>query len=167
MPDVGRCELIAGEIIHLASASWRHGILTGRIGWKITAFVESHDLGEIAAAKTGFIIARNPDTVRAPNVAFVRKARSESAPERGFFDGPPDLAVEVISPDDTWSQVVAKAKQWLAAGAVSVWLADPQTKTIHVYRTAAPVMIYQCGDTLINEPTLPGFTLKLANIFKT
>lgn len=149
----------------MAPASGGHGGVAGSIFGYIWQYLQTHPVGRAFAAETGFIIARNPDTVRAPDVAVLRTARLAMVPKRGFVPGPPDLAVEVISPDDSWSEVIAKAEQWLAAGAVSVWVANPETTTIHVYRAGAQVLVYQINDTLTNEPVLPGFELKLADVF--
>src|SRR4051812_24414815 len=103
MGDIGRCELVHGEIIHMAPAGAEHGGIVGEIHGRIWAHVRQNGLGKVYAAETGFTIARNPDTTRAPDVAFVRHERVPKTPRRGFFDGPPDLAIEVVSPGDSHS----------------------------------------------------------------
>ena len=127
--------------------------------------MKAHKLGRVYPGDTGFIIHRKPDTVRVPDVAFVRKQRVPRSAHRGYFDGAPDLAVEVISPGDSWSQVLAKKADWLNAGAVAVWVADPPSKTIHVYHANQPAIIYQSNDDLHDETILPGFVLQLAEVF--
>src|SRR5690606_13059569 len=116
---------------------------------------------KVYAAETGFIIARNPDRVRAPDVAFVRRERLLKEPQRGFFEGPPDLAVEVVSPNDTHAEVAAKVEQWLAAGTVSVWVVDPLNRTLDLHRGGSAIVRLHQDDELRDEPTLPGFALKL------
>ena len=151
----------------MSPASANHGVVTIRLGGFIWNFVERHDLGAVFAAETGFKIGSNPDTVRAPDVSFVEKRRlAGGLPARGFFIGPPDLAVEVISPDETRRKVVAKAKLWLQKGCKSVWVVDPVARTIEIYRPRRKAILLRNGDTLRDEPTLPGFSLPLKLIFK-
>lgn len=165
MGDIGRCELIDGEIIHMAPAGAEHGNIAARLLVRIGGFVEKHSIGNAYAAETGFTITRNPDTTRAPDVGFVSKERLPRISKRGFFDGAPDLAVEVMSPDDRVSEVIAKVDQWLAAGTMSVWIVDPPNKTIEIYRRDAQLLRYRAGDVLRDEPTLPGFELAINEVF--
>ncbi len=168
MGDIGRCELIRGEIIHMAPAGAEHGDVAARLLLHVMVFVDAHNLGKVFATDTGFIIERNPDTVRAPDVAFVRKDRlTQGNLPRGFFPGPPDLAIEVVSPSDSLSDVTVKVDQWLAAGATSVWVVDPPNRTIAVYRADNRVLRYRNADELRDEPTLPGFSLRLDAVFGT
>jgi Uma2 family endonuclease len=167
MGDIGRCELIQGEIIRMAPAGAEHGNTAGEIFGRIWMFVREQNLGEVYAADTGFIIARNPDTVRAPDVAFVRKDRVPAQPRRGFFDGAPDLAVKVVSPGDTHSELSAKVNQWLAAGAVSVWVVDPPNQVVDVHHAGDRVERYRVADILRDEAILPGFSVAVSEIFRT
>jgi Uma2 family endonuclease len=165
MGDIGRCELIKGEIVRMAPAGADHGDITAEITFLITKFVKEHQLGKIYAAETGFTIERNPDTTRAPDVGFVRNDRIPARGGRGFFNGYPDLAVEVVSFNDLASEVTAKVEQWLASGTTSVWVVDPRTRTIDVYRRGENVVRYRSHDELRDEPTLPGFVLVLDDLF--
>lgn len=119
----------------------------------------------MVGAETGFTICRNPDTVRAPDIAFVSAGRvARQVP--AFFPGHPDLAVEVVSPGgDTVAEVTEKVDQWLAAGTMSVWVANPTNRSLVVYRAENYVMQYRVGDMLSDEPTLPGFILEIATIY--
>jgi len=166
MGDIGRCELIDGEIIHMAPAGAQHGGIAGQVYGYIWTFATARKLGKVYIAETGFIIKHNPDTVRGPDVAFVQSARLPNTADPGFFDGPPDLAVEVCSPSDRWWDVLAKVDQWLAAGAISVWGVDPPSQSIEIYRRQSQPVRYHAGQQLADEPTLPGFTLDVADIFK-
>jgi len=166
MGDIGRCELIEGKIIHMAPAGAQHGDIAMEIAFRIKAFTSANKLGKVYAAETGFIIKRNPDTVRAPDVAFVQSNRLPNIVDPGFFNGPPDLAVEVSSPNDRWSDVLAKVDQWLAAGAISVWVVDPPSQSIEIYRRQSLTVRYHAGQQLADEPTLPGFALDVAEVFK-
>ena len=149
----------------MAPAGAEHGDVAGQVFYLIRSYLEDHPLGKVYAAETGFTIARNPDTIRAPDVAFVRQDRVPRTPRRGFFDGPPDLAVEVVSPSDRHSDINAKVDQWLTAGATSVWVVDPPNRSIVVHRAGGQLLRYQGDQELRDEPTLPGFILKLADLF--
>ena len=119
----------------------------------------------VTAAETGFQIGHDPDTVRAPDVGFIRADRVPRVRTRGFFQGPPDLAVEVVSPTDRAGEVLAKVRNWLAAGCQVVWVADPTSQTITVYRGShEPVMLTNV-DELTDDAFLPGFRLAVADVF--
>ena len=160
MGGIGRCELIDGEVVQMAPAGAEHGDVAGEFLRRIANHVIDHRLGKVYAAETGFILRRNPDHVRAPDVAFVRTERLPSGVRRGFFDGPPDLAVEVVSPSDTLSEVRAKVDDWLASGTISVWVVDPPNRSIEVYRQGNQIFRYRNSVELCDEPTLPGFVLR-------
>ena len=109
----------------MSPSGYEHGVVAGRIHGFLFSFVRKKRLGMVTAAETGFQIGHNPDTVRTPDVGFIRADRVPSARTRGFFPGPPDLAVEVVSPTDRGGEVLAKVRNWLAAGCQVVWVADP------------------------------------------
>lgn len=163
---LGRCELVRGELIMMSPASPLHGRIANRVASIITNFVDAHRLGAVFAAETGFIIERDPDTVRAPDVSFLRTERATNLPKRGFYPGPPDLAVEVLSPDDTASEVLDKVAQWLEAGTVSVWVIDPQRRTLTVSRADQPSRTLRDHEELADEPLLPGLRVQVAELFK-
>jgi Uma2 family endonuclease len=167
MGDIGRCELLKGEIHHMPPAGAEHGSVALELAYRIKIHVEAHKFGEVFAAETGFIIARGPDTVRAPDVGFVGGDRLPLGRVKGYFPGPPDLAVEVVSPNDTASEVATKVDEWLSAGAILTWVVDPASRTIVVHRAGTQAFRYRAIDTLTDEPTLPGFTLELRSIFKS
>ena len=102
----------------------------------------------------------------APDVAFVAKDRLPSPLPKGFFVGPPDLAVEVLSPEDRPSGVKAKVRDWLDAGCRLVWLVDPRRQTVEVYQNSGEAKVLRGSDTLSGEPLLPGFSLVVAEIFR-
>ena len=165
MPNLGRCELVRGELIMMSPAGFPHGEIAIRIGRYLDAFVDEHGLGSVAAAETGFILARDPDTVRAPDVAFVRGNRLPHESEAGFFDGAPDLAVEVLSPGDRSGDVRAKTEEWLEAGCLVVWIVDPKNRTITVHRSGWPEEFLSMTETLTADEILPGFQLPVAKVF--
>jgi Uma2 family endonuclease len=162
-----RYELIAGELKTMSPASWRHGSVAGRISSRLAENVERHNLGVTFIAETGFLLARDPDTVRAPDAAFIRKDHLPAQPPReAFWPGAPDLAVEVVSPGDTVSEVDETVKAWLDAGAMMVWVANPKWQTITVYRSATDIKVLTAGDELTGDHVVAGFSCPVAEIFR-
>jgi Uma2 family endonuclease len=163
--DIGRSELIYGELRMMSPAGAPHGVVAARLAQFLGHFVDAQDLGLVFGAETGFTIERDPDTVRAPDASFVRKERVKGGLKRGFFEGVPDLAAEVVSPDDTRREIAEKVNMWLANGCKSCWIADPQAKTISVQYPDGRRALFHESDTLVDE-TLPGFALPLAKVFR-
>jgi len=150
----------------MTPAGSEHGRVAINIGAALRDFVKQHSLGVVWGAETGFLIEQDPDTVRAPDVAFVRRNRMpDPMPTEGFFPGTPDLAVEVLSPSDRASEVFDKVEQWLDSGAIAVWVLDPVRKTVAVYNRTSPVTTLGLSDTLSDETLLPAFNLPVAEIF--
>lgn len=117
------------------------------------------------AQDTGFRIARYPDTVRGPDVAFVARDRASRIPERGYADLAPDLVAEILSPGDAAADVLAKVADWLAAGTRLVWLVDPERSLVHVYRPDGSLTVLRKEDSLDGESVLPGFRCPVGSIF--
>ncbi|MCC6124668.1 MAG: Uma2 family endonuclease [Pirellulales bacterium] len=164
--DIGPSALIQGELVLMSPTGYNHGWIANNIGIALGIFVKSKKLGRVSSSEAGFYIARNPDTVRAPDVAFVRAERIPPGGQKKFFEGPPDLAVEVLSPDDRSSEVNAKIRDWLQAGCVQVWVVDPQTESVMVYRSPRDIAVFAEQDILTAPELLPGFSLPVAEIFE-
>jgi len=161
-----RYELIRGKLITMAPAGSEHGHLALGLGARIRIFVENHELGVAFAAETGFILERNPDLVRAPDVGFVRKERlPEGSLPSTYFPGAPDLAVEVVSPHDAAADVQNKVQDWLTHGTQLVWVVEPKSQTVTVFRADGSARVLKPGDTLEGENVLPGFTFEVAKLF--
>jgi len=168
LPDIPDCyELVDGELIMMMSpAGWLHGHLVSKIGAVIGAYVEDKKLGMAFGEQTGFILTRNPDTVRAPDAAFVREERIPR--ERSltdYFPGGPDLAVEVLSPSNRASTMKRKIAQYFAAGTRLIWVVDPKAKMITVHAPAREPVTLREGDALDGEDVLPGFRYSIAQLF--
>lgn len=167
LPDDGqKHELVTGELTQMPPSGFLHGTIAMDFGGIIREHVKKYDLGVVCAAETGFKLRQNPDTVRAPDVAFVSKARilAQGKPEK-FWEGAPDLAVEVVSPNDRFDEVVEKVQEYLAAGARLVWVALPRSKSIMVYHPSGEIKILREGDELQGEDVLPGFVCLVQKVF--
>jgi Uma2 family endonuclease len=166
LPDDGlRHELVEGELRTMTPAGAEHGRVAARITARIVVHAELHALGEAYAAETGFILRRGPDTVRAPDVAFVATDRLPPEPEPGFGRIVPDLVVEVVSPWDRASEVASKAEAWLDAGVRLVWVVDPQARLAAVHHPGGLVTVLREDGELDGEDVLPGLRLPLAALF--
>jgi Uma2 family endonuclease len=116
--------------------------------------------------EVGFVLEHDPDTVRAPDVAFVTAARVPDATSRGkYFDGAPDLAVEVVSPGDTAAEVLEKVQEYLAAGCQMVWVIESKTRTVVSYRPDGSAKVLREDDQLSGEDVLPGFSVPVRRVF--
>lgn len=162
---LGRCELIRGALTMMTPAGFEHGRIVMRLGHRLESFVEPRGLGVVCGGDPGFIISRNPDTVRAPDIAFVRMSRAPRQTHRGYLEGPPDLAVEVLSPNDRPGEVRAKVQDWLTAGCEAVWVVDSQERVVSVYGPAGECQVLRSGDALNGGQLLPEFSLAVAEIF--
>lgn len=167
--DLGPCELVGGTLVMMSPAGFEHGVITQRIAAFLHAYVATRRLGVVTAAETGFLLARSPDTVRAADVAFVAEHRLPPGRTVGFFEGAPDLAVEVLSPselrdDAARARATAKVAGWLAAGCLEVWSVDPGSRTVTVHAASR-------GSTLVGEAgsfvstAVPGLSVTLADLF--
>lgn len=166
VPDE-KTELVNGEVLRMSPAGGEHGVIALRIGAWLLMFVEEHQLGVVCAAETGFLVRRNPDTVRAPDAAFVSRGRmgEEGAPKK-FWPFAPDLAVEVVSPSETTEQTQERVRDWFAAGAQAVWVLFPGTATVHAYRSPSEARILQRGDLLTGDGDLTGFSCPVVALFR-
>ena len=161
-----RYELIAGNLRTLPLAATDHSAIALTIGATIHLFAEDHSSGSAFGAGAGFLLTRNPDTVRAPDAAFVSQARlPESGVPAGYFPGAPDLAVEVVSPGDTAGEVEEKVQMWLAHGGSLAWVIYPATRTVTVYRRDGSAHVLHNSDLLDGEAMLPGFTFPVDRLF--
>jgi len=161
-----RYELVRGELVPMTPTTVLHGKLLIRVGHFITEFVDKHDLGEIYGGDPGFVLASDPDVVRAPDVAFVQKERIKDVPETGFWAIAPDLVVEIISPSESAGMIHDKVTDYLAAGVRLVWLVYPRSQTAQVYRSFTQSRLLTPADSLEGEDVLPGFSLPLKDLFK-
>jgi Uma2 family endonuclease len=161
MPDDGyRYELVRGELRKMSPAGADHGDVSAAIIASLRPYARERRLGKVFSTDTGFRVGRNPDTVRAPDAAFVRRERVVKTAK--FFEGPPDIVFEVVSPNDSYTEVGAKTDEWLRAGVHVVVIVDPQRERVTIHRTNATE---QVSDAIAIEDLVPGWRLPLAELF--
>lgn len=168
LPDDGkRYELIEGVLIEMSPAGATHGFVALNAAVILRQFVHSHGLGVAFAAETGFILSTDPDTVRAPDVAFVAAERLPAGDlPAGYMRLTPDLVVEVVSPSDTTSELQSKVFTWLDAGCRLVWVVYPATRSVTIYRSREDVRVLRGEDTLDGSPVFDGFSAKVRDLFR-
>jgi Uma2 family endonuclease len=161
-----RYELVKGELRKMSPSGSEHGVVIMNLAAPLAQHVKANKLGLVFGAETGFKIARNPDTVLAPDIAFVRLERiPESGIPKAFWPGAPDLAVEVVSPGDTLVEVDEKVEEWLKAGASAVWVVNPKQRAVTVYRSLKSAEKFMDQDELDGQDVVPGFRCCVAEIF--
>ena len=163
--DGSRYELSKGELLPMTPVGVRHAAVVSNLDRLLGDFVRKNNLG-LVSPEIGFRLKQYPDTLRAPDLAFIAKQMYEKTgvPER-FANFPPDLAVEVLSPEDTVSELTRKVEEYLAAGVPLVWIADPATQTVTVYRSLQDVKVLTADKELDGSPVFSGFRVKIAEIF--
>ena len=163
--DGYRYELVRGVLRKMAPAGRVHGKRGNRVNYSLSAHVYQNDLGEVYLAESGFHLETDPDHVLAPDIAFVTREQEDAFPDvDGFFPGPPDLAVEVISPSDRLTEVAEKVREWLNAGARMVIVVNPRDRTVQVHTPDTVVTLTE-ADTLDGGDVVPGWRLPVADIF--
>jgi Uma2 family endonuclease len=168
MPNDRRRELVCGEVREMAPAGADHGDVTNNFSVLLTTHVKANKLGKVFAAETGFVLRRSPDTVRAADCSFVSHKRIEwvGGVPKGFFPTGPDLAVEVVSPNDTLTEVEAKVDEWIAAGASAAVVINPARRSVTVHAAGKQPLVLRVGDTLDLSFVVPGFGCQVAEIFE-
>lgn len=159
-------ELIRGRLFEMEPPGAEHGVVAMEIGSRLREHVRAHGLGLAFAGEIGFKLESDPDTVRAPDAGFIVQARvDETGIPRGYWPGPPDLAIEVVSPNDRRTKVEAKALDWLAAGTRIVVVIDPPIRTATVYRSRDDVRIVTGSEPLDLDDVVSGFHPPLSELF--
>ena len=165
MPGSRHQELVRGEVVERRLSGGVHGVVTARIGLILDHWAE-RALGGAVGVKSGFILARDPDTVRGPDVYYVRAERvAEDGVPEGFWRIAPDVVVEVVSPDDTAKEVRTKVREYLAAGTGAVWVVYPSTQEVIVHTPDGLARTFGAEATLETPDVLPGFSCPVSAIF--
>jgi Uma2 family endonuclease len=165
MGDIGSCELIDGRIVPMSPTGGEHADLESELDLALRLFVRQYKLGRVLVGEVGIYTQRNPDRVRGADLAFFSKARLPGRAPKGFLEVAPELVVEIMSPEDRWAEVEQKVVEYCAIGVLWVWVVDPKSRTVSVYRSPTEVQKFAEGDTLVGEGVLQGFALLIADIF--
>jgi len=161
-----RHELINGELVTVPLPKAPHARAATRLGAPLVQFVEDHDLGEVYIGDVGYQLTWNPDTALGPDVSFMSKQRLKEMGEvEGYWQGPPDLAVEVLSAGDRRGKVNKEISLWLGSGTKQVWIVDPKHRTVMIYRSESDTTTFSGSDYLESQDLFPGFRLSLDRIF--
>lgn len=167
MGNIGRCELVEGKIVYMSPTGLDHGSYEVNMAQSLKAFVKRRKLGKVVSGEVGVFTRRNPDTVRGVDVAFISHERlAQRKRQQGFLDVAPELIVEIMSPDDRWSEVKQKLKEYFAIGVQLVWVVDPGDWTVYAYRSMTDVREFTGADTLTGDEVLPGFAVPVAELFE-
>ena len=159
-----RHELVKGQVITMSLPASVHGLVTSNVILLLGGYVKQHALG-VVMSEMGFKLASNPDTVRGPDAAFLRAERIAGGLPRGFWNGAPDLAIEVLSPDDRPSAMRDKIAEYLAVGVALVWVVDPARRRVTAHRRLSlPVTLHE-HDTLTASDVVPGFSCTVRELF--
>ena len=158
-----RYQLVKGELLTMPLAGAQHGAVTMKLSILLGNHVIANNLGTVFAAETGFKLENDPDTVLGPDISFVARDRSGDI-SAGYYPGPPDLAVEVVSPSDRRSKVERKAGLWLSLGAKSIWLVHPQRRSVEVWHAGGARRMFSGSEELV-DVTVPGFRVPVSEIF--
>ncbi|MEX1094405.1 MAG: Uma2 family endonuclease [Planctomycetales bacterium] len=167
LPDTKPYELVRGELVEMNRPTFAHGRVCINIGYELESWARKCSAGMVVSNDSGVVTTRNPDSVRGPDVAFVR---AERVPPRHllkqWLDIPPDLIVEVLSPGDRWRAMVAKVGEYLESGVREVWIADPSRRELHIFRPdRAPVLVTD-QEAVASESVLPGFSCRVGEFFR-
>ncbi len=164
--EEARYELVEGELCPVAPLSFEHCDVAMEIGARLRMYAREHGLGR-AVSEVDFRIAANPDTVRRPDVALVRSERLPAEDRRrSYYEGPPDLAVEVVSPSDSHGAVHEKALSWVRAGVHLVWVVEPLVRIVTVYSPDHAPEVLTVDDLLDGGDVVPGFSLPVRELFE-
>jgi Uma2 family endonuclease len=159
-------ELVRGKLIVREPPSTYHGSVQSILNVLVGSYVRAHTLGAVFGQDTGFKIASDPDTVRAPDLAFVDRARVAQIARRGYAALAPDLVAEILSPDDRPGEVLTKVGEWLEAGVRLAWVIDPDRRVATVYRDDGDVVTVSSDADVHGEAVLPGFSFRLSELFE-
>jgi Uma2 family endonuclease len=166
IPNLGPCELVKGKIVLGSPTGATHGGSESRFCHVLQSFVMPRKLGEVLVGEVGIYTGRDPDTVRGADVVFISSDRyARRTREKAYLDVAPELVVEILSPGDRRKDVLQKIEEYFACGVLRVWIADPATRTIRVHRSPGESRLLGVDDDLTCDEVLPGFRVRVADLF--
>jgi Uma2 family endonuclease len=164
-PDLEPCELIDGRVVPRMPTGDEHGDLEAELSMRLRLYGKDSKRGRALGGEVGIYIRRNPDTVRAADVAFISKERDLQPRAKGFFEVAPELVVEILSPDHRSGRLDEKLRDYFSAGVQVVWVVDPEKRRVLVHRSLSDVAVLDERQVLTDEDLLPGFSLPLSELF--
>ena len=165
-PDLRRFELVEGRLVEMSPVGPEHGRVVVQLGSLLQRHLRGRRLG-IVGTEIGFTLTSNPDTVRGPDLAFIRQDRLLSLRRHGFVNGPPDLAIEVLSPDDRPGEIRTKIDEYLTGGVPLVVIVDPDERTVTLRPRGAPAKTLRNPDEVLDlSLVIDGFRCRLEEIFE-
>jgi len=166
MGDIGPCELVKGKVAQMSPTGEKHGAIESNLVIRLGSFVKKRGLGCIRSGEVGIYTHRNPDTVRGVDVLYISKERYEKVRSASFLDVAPELVIEILSPDDRWANIMEKLHEYFESGVLVVWIVDAKARHAYAYRSVTDVKKFLLDDDLIAEDILPGFSMKVADLFE-
>jgi len=160
-------ELVEGRIKPMSPTGFAHGQYEVNFAQRLQRFVEQQKTGKVVTGEVGIYIRRDPDTIRAADVAYISNERlAQRQKKKGYLDVAPEIVVEIMSPDDNWSEVMQKMREYFSIGVKLIWVADPEAKTIYAYRSMTEVREFKMGEALTADEMLAGFSVPVAELFE-
>ncbi len=166
MGDIGPCELIDGRIVPMIPAGGVHGVIEAKLAWRLGGFIEQNQLGFSMVGEVGIHTRWNPDRVRGADFAFWTAEQFPDGPPVGFSEVAPYLAIEIVSPSNSWEEIREKIAEYFSIGAEQVWIVEPANRAVLIYHTATQFSVLNEGNTITGEGLLAGFSLAVADLFQ-
>ncbi|MBW8878869.1 MAG: Uma2 family endonuclease [Acidobacteria bacterium] len=164
-PDLNPCELVNGRVVPTMPTGGKHGEIELELGARLRSYGKELKRGRALGGEVGIYIRRDPDTVRAADLLYISEERFARLRSPGYLEIAPELVVEILSPDDRWSEVMEKVSDYFEAGVVRVWVLDPKPRRVFVYRSPAEFVQLEAAQILTDEEILPGFSVLVAELF--
>ena len=164
MGDIGPAELVEGVLVPMSPTQGEHGILEAMLTAALFSFAAQRRLGWVLSGEVGFYTQRNPDTIRAVDVAFISTERQPERPT-SFLTAAPELVIEIVSPSDRWSEIRKKIGEYFAAGVDRVWIVEPERRKVAVFSGPTKMSELAEADILRGEGALAGFGLAVSDLF--
>lgn len=166
LPDDGyRDEVSRGHLVREPQPGDQHGAITVEMVTILNNWLKEHPIGKLRT-HSGFRLSRTPLTIRGPDIAFIRRQRLDTVLESPFFEGAPDLAIEIVSPSNTASDLQEKIAEYMEAGTYAVWVIYPRTRSVVVHDANGEIRMLSRRDTLTAPELLPGFEFPVERIFE-
>ncbi|HSS47988.1 MAG TPA: Uma2 family endonuclease [Thermoanaerobaculia bacterium] len=164
-PDLNPCELVNGRVVPTMPTGDEHADVELELGTRLRSYGKESKRGRAIGGEVGIYIRRDPDTVRAADIAFISRERDVKPRTRGYLEIAPELVVEVLSPEDRIGKVREKLRDYFSAGVLVVWVVDPGLRRVQVYRSPTAVTVLDERQVLTDEEILPGFSVPISDLF--